>query len=592
MRRLCFRFRAINFLYRKRVFVFGVLFFLVGVLGFLWYRFFLQNSKFVPTNGGIFTEFTIGTTHNLNPLATNSTPFDRDLQKLIFAGLLRYDPIVGQIVDGLASLQISEDAKTFSLTIKNSARFSDGKKVTIDDVLFTFETIIQNQNFPNKVLRDAFEYVTIDVLDERTIEFHLPERNVFFSQFLTTPILAKKYFKNFLIEEIIDPDFAPNKKPIGAGPFTFENIVPNDDGSFRVFMKRNKYFYRNVSKIDQIVFYVFPDFEKLKFAKDSQNWPTMFSRIPAVRISKFEESLFGEYNRREYLLPRWMGVFFNLDQPIVANLNFRKALLYAVDKVKLFEKEKGWTRVDSPFFFENVENWHETDFPGARKILRDYGFPFDKTLEIRKNGKNGDPISIRMITSTSPPAYSRIAQNIARVWKNELAIDVLVEILDNGEFQMALKNGEYDCVFFGQNFSRNLDTMSMWHSSEVGKFNLSRLTNEDIDFLIDEIRFSGAQSDLFMLEEKLDVLTPSISIATPKYELFVFKNLLGFSETFGKVREHADRFSDVGDWFFEKKRVFDFPEDKSKLWGFVKFLFGVGSDKVEDEIIDSETITQ
>jgi len=589
MRKICFRFRIDGFLYKKRFFILGFLIFLIGVLGFVWYRFFIQNSKLIPADGGIFTEFTIGTTYNINPLAINSTPFDRDIQKLIFAGLLRYDPTVGQIVDGLASLQISEDAKTFSLTLKNSATFSDGKKVAIDDVLFTFEKVIQNPDFSNKILRDAFEYVTMDVLDERTIEFHLPERNVFFSQFLTTPILSKKYFKDALIEEITDPDFVSNKKSVGAGPFVLQNIVPNDDGSFRVFLSKNKYFYNGAPKIDQIVFYVFPDFEKLEFAK---TWPTMFSQIPAARVDKFEENLFGEYDRREYLLPRWTGIFFNLDKPIVANPNFRKALLFSVDKVQLFEKEKGWKRVDSPFFFENVENWQEADFAESRKILRDSGFPFDSELETRKNGKDGAPISIKMITSTAPPAYSRIAQNISKTWKDELDIDVAVEILDNGTFQTALQKGEYDCVFFGQNFSRNLDNMSMWHSSEVGKFNLSHLTNEDIDFLIDDIRFSGAQSDLFALEGKLDSLTPVIPISTPKYELFVSKNLFGFSKTFGTVREHSDRFHGAENWFFEQERAFDFAEDQSKIWEFIKFIFGADNDKVEAEIVDSEPITE
>ncbi len=580
MRKLCFRFRTVGFLYRKRFFLVGMFLFFLSFLGFLWYRFFLQNSKFVPADGGIFTEFTIGTTRNMSPLATNLTPFDRDIQKLIFAGLLRYDPVVGQIADGLANLQISEDAKTFSLTLKNSAKFSDGKKVTIDDVLFTFEKVIQNPNFSNKTLRDAFEYITIDVIDERTIEFHLPERNVFFSQFLTTPILAEKYFKNVLLEEIADPDFIANKNPVGAGPFAFENIVPNDDGSFRVFLKKNKYFYNGAPNIDQIVFYVFPDFEKLEFAK---NWPTMFSHIPAVRISKFEESLFGEYDRREYLLPRWVGLFFNLDKPIVDNLNFREALSYSVDKVSLFEKEKGWTRVDSPFFFQNVENWHETDFIESRKILRDSGFPFDSKLEVRKNGKKGAPISIKIITSTAPPVYSRIAQNISKTWKDELSIDVSVGILEDADFQKALKNGDYDVVFFGQNFSRNLDVISMWHSSEVEKFNLSRLTNEDIDFLIDEIRFSGAQSDLFALEEKLEAIMPVVPIVTPKYELFVDKKLFGFSETFGTVREHSDRFIGIENWFFDKKRAFDLPNNKSKIWEFIKFILRIKQEKITIE---------
>ena len=50
-----------------------------------------------------------------------------------------------------------------------------------------------------------------------------------------------------MIEEIIDPSYPFNKKPIGAGPFKFGNIVPNDDGSFGVFLK-NKYYHKGKPK--------------------------------------------------------------------------------------------------------------------------------------------------------------------------------------------------------------------------------------------------------------------------------------------------------------------------------------------------------
>ena len=94
-----------------------------------------------------------------------------------------------------------------------------------------------------------------------------------FPAFLTIPILPHSYFKEKLetgelfIEEIVDPDYPFNKKPIGAGPYVVKNVVPNDDGSFRVFMEKNKYFYRGAPNIDQLVFYVYPSMDHLKSAK-------------------------------------------------------------------------------------------------------------------------------------------------------------------------------------------------------------------------------------------------------------------------------------------------------------------------------------
>ncbi|MDH3324530.1 MAG: ABC transporter substrate-binding protein [Candidatus Peregrinibacteria bacterium] len=569
----------------------GVLIFVLVVFFVSWHRFFLDNSKLIPTDGGILTESTIGITRNLNPLSIDSTLFDKDVQSLIFAGLLKYNPASGQIEDGLANFQVSEDAREYTLTLKDSGRFSNGKKVETNDVIFTFERIIQNPDFSNNVLHDAFKYIIMKVIDDRTIAFRLPEKNVFFPSFLTVPILPAESFQDALIEEVTDPDFPFNKKPIGAGPFQFENLVPNNDGSFRVFLKKNKHFYGGAAKIDQIVFYVFPDFEHLDI---SHEWTTLFSKLPFSRIKKFSEKLFGEHSMREYLLPRWMATFFNLDsESPVNNPRFRRALFYAIDKEKILEKN--WNRVDSIFFFEGIDDWHEPDPVEARKLLRDNGFPYNKKLEQRTLGKNGKPISLKLITSTEPAVYSRFLQNIAKTWRDELNIETEIEILDKAEFAVALRDRDYDLVLFGQNFSQNFDPYSMWHSSEAKQSNLSNLTNDDIDFLIDEIRFSGAQSDVFLLNEKLAEILPAIILGSPKYNLFVSSSLFGFSESFGKLRTHSDRFYNVENWYFYKKRAFDL-EGKSKIAEFFKWIFKTDEEKVLQEEpvakIETETLNE
>ena len=553
----------------------------IAVLGtifwILWHKFFLAHSELVPASGGIFTESTIGTSRNLNPLAPDQTLFDRDLEKLIFAGLLRYNPSSGEITDGLANFRISEDSKTYFLTLKSSARFQNGDPVTTDDVLFTFEKVIQNPNFENTILHDAFEYISINVVDDKTVSFVLPEQNVFFLSLLTTPILPAKYFRNALIEEVTDPDFAFNKAPIGAGPFQLENIVPSDDGSFRVFLKRNRHFYKGKPFIKNLVFYVYPRFDHLNV---SHPWTTLFSKIPFVHLEDFEQTIFKEYHleslysRREYLLPRFTALFFNLDRDTaVATPSMRKALDAAIDKDKMLEITPGWNRLDSFFFFEGVENWHVTDFPAARTDLRDGGFPYNASLETRTNTK-GEPVSLRLITSTSPPMYALLAQSIARTWEKELSIKIEFEALTPDDFQTALRERDYDIVLFGQNFSENFDSLSTWHSSQSDELNLSNLTNEDVDFLIDEVRFSGTQTDIFALNEKLMEILPAIPLVTPKYNLLVSAELKGFSEYFGKIRSHADRFLGIEDWYFKEKKDWALSIGTSKISEFFRWILG------------------
>ena len=539
------------------------IFILLGITILFWYhwnQFFLAHSEPKPTKGGIFTESVVGKLTNLSPFKEFPTLLESDLQKLIFAGLLRYDPITGQIEDALADLRISEDGKTYFCTLKKSAKFQNGDPVTKDDVIFTFEKLIQNPQFPNLHLKEAFQYVTIDVTDKETIAFRLPEKNIFFPHLLTTPIVKEKFFQDILIEQVIDPDYPFNKKPTGAGAFSLERIVPNDDGSFRIFLKANQYFYDGTPKIEQIAFYIFPNFAHLQIEK---NWTSVFSGLTTTEIKKLEKNLYGEYQTREYILPRFVSIFLNLDSPTIKNPILRKALNLTINRDKTIENETGWNRIDHPFFFEGLEEKNEQDGPTARRLLRENGF--------WKNQKQNQ--SITMITSTEPPVYSRFAQKIIQEWNKELDIKIKLEILTPTELQKALKNRTYDMLLFGQDFSENFDILSLWHSSQAKKLNLSNLTRDDIDFAIDDIRASGAQSDIEALHKKLKELIPEITFATPKYELLISKKLHGFSETFGKIRAHSDRFANINKWYFEKELKWNIPEKKSKIWEFIKWIF-------------------
>lgn len=541
---------------------------------FAWRQFFITHSTWVPSKGGIYTEATVGAIKNLNPLAPDTTLLDRDLHELIYAGLLRHNPLSGQIEDNLATFRVSESGKTYHLTLKQSATFSNGDPVTIEDVKFTFEKVIQNPHFSNTVLRDAFEYISIDTVDEQTLAFNLPEPNVYFPGLLTTPILHSASFQEALIEEITDQSYPANKHPIGAGPYELRNIVPENNGLFRVFLGSNKHYFRGEPLIPQIVFYIYSSSELLQM---EHPWPTGFSHLDSRDINTIIPTLFEEYTKREYVLPRFVGIFFNLDSKKSQDSTLRKALQLSIDKERILAREIGWNRIDSIFFFEGVEDWQEPGYAEARQLLRDNGYRLQEGEEFRTF--DNKPLTLRIITSIAPPIYSRYAQSLVRTWRTELGINLELEVLDPAEFQEELKTRNYDLALFGQNFSGNLDSLSTWHSSQSGDLNLSNLTNPEVDFLIDEVRFSDSRSDLFALNQKLSEIIPAIVLATPQYYFLVDHDLLGFSKNFGKIRRHSERFEEVQQWHYFKKRDWDWPREKLKIAGFFEWIINFQNEK-------------
>lgn len=565
----------------------SVLFFVLGgfciILWSQYQNFFNQHSVLTPDSGGIYTETLVGSSKNLSPFALDGSLIDEDLQALIHEGLLSFDPLSGQIRDGLGTMHISEDKKTYEITLKRDVFFQDGEPVTIDDVLYTYEQLIQNPGLKNRFLRDSFEYISIDRVDEYSISFTLPEQNVFFPFLLTEPILPKAYLQGILIEEITDPELPYNKNPIGAGPFQLSSIINADDGSSRIFLKRNEKYHRGRPNLEQIVLYTYPNRESIE--ADNQ-WTTLYSHIPTRELPIFMKNGFNafaekstspmnNYKEVTYLLPRFTGVFFNLDRNISGNLYFRQALRLALDKDLVLKKENDWLRIDSPFFFSALEEWHSQNSSKANQILRDAGFPYNSEAKTRTNGTGGDPLEIRMITSTDPPVYSRFAQNIVQMWREELDLKIKLDILEPQLFQETLQNRDYDMVLFGMNNSENYEGLSGWHSTQTNQFNLANLTNQKVDFLISEIRFSGSKTDLAALSARIDQLIPVITIATPEYKLlYDQRTLKGFEDNLGKIWSHSQRYSNINEWYFNQKDDWNWPEGKSKIWGFVKWLFG------------------
>lgn len=533
-----------------------------------WQNFFELHSILVPKMGGTMTEASVGDLKILNPLAPNASILDRRIQTLLFAGLVEYNPVSGRIEPALATFKISDDAKSYTFTIKEAARFSNGKKINSEDVIFTFQTMIQHPNFKNEYLKKAFEYVTITAKNDQTITFDLTEPNTYFLSYLTTPILPADRFKNILIEELFDPLYNGNKHPIGAGPYQLANLVPDIDGSLRVFLRRNEHYFKSKPHLDQIVLYVYPNINQLLNVQ--QVFHSYAIRENTV-LSDLQKQHQATHQYREYVLPRLVGLFFNTDSPTLKNSVLREALLDGIDKEKFIQKNPDWNRIDSFFFFEGVDSWQEPNFNEARRTLRDNDFKIPSDQNIRY--KNDQPVTIKLLTNVNPPLYSRLAQQIKQAWETELNLQVQLEVIEPENFVQALQDRSYDAVLYGVDFSENSNALSMWHSTQK-EANLSNLTNETVDYLIDEVRVSGAQTDIFQLSQKLEDLSVGMPIATPRYGWLISNEIHNFADSFGKIRHHADKFFGIQDWYMKEQKVWDPAFTDNKVWNFLGFLFG------------------
>ncbi len=92
-----------------------------------------------PQTGGVYTEGLVGSFQRLNPLFDHYNQPDRDVNRLRFNGLVKFD-LRGVAQPDLAeSWGFSKDGLTYNFSIRENITWQDGSPFTVDDIIFTID---------------------------------------------------------------------------------------------------------------------------------------------------------------------------------------------------------------------------------------------------------------------------------------------------------------------------------------------------------------------------------------------------------------------------------------------------------------------
>lgn len=112
------------------------------------------------------------------------------------------------------SLELAEDLKSITFTLREGLNWSDGEALTADDVVFTYYYIKQ---FP------ALDFISVSALlesvekvDDRTVRFNLNEPN----SLIANTIVGMPIVPEHIWADIEDPVTFANEEPVGSGPLT------------------------------------------------------------------------------------------------------------------------------------------------------------------------------------------------------------------------------------------------------------------------------------------------------------------------------------------------------------------------------------
>ena len=100
-----------------------------------------------PVEGGVYTEAIVGQLSRLNPLLDSNNQADRDIDRLIFSGLVKFDSAGIPEPDLAETINNSKDGLLYNIKLKEKLTWHDNEPITTDDVLFTINLMKNGEGY-------------------------------------------------------------------------------------------------------------------------------------------------------------------------------------------------------------------------------------------------------------------------------------------------------------------------------------------------------------------------------------------------------------------------------------------------------------
>ncbi|MAU24597.1 MAG: ABC transporter substrate-binding protein [Chloroflexi bacterium] len=346
----------------------------------------------------------------------------------IFSGLVTLNKDLEIIPDLAESWDISDDGKKYTFNLREGIKFSNGDPVKASD----FKWAIERASNPDTGSLNAEVYLGdivgvkeviesggsltevsgLKAIDDNTLEITIDEPKTYFLAKLTYPtafVLSKDYIEK-QGEDWID-------NPVGTGPF----ILSEYQIGQTLKLKKNENYWADKAKVDGIIMNLAGGVSMAMYENDEIDI-TGVGLADLERVKDPNDSLSKDLvNVPPQFSLNYIG--FNVNMPPFDDVNFRKALSYAVDKEIIAEKiYSGLTKPSYSII--------PPGFPGYSPSIKGIEFNEELAKEYLAKSKYSDPSTRPRIIVTIPGTGGSPGLDtevISDMWKETLGIEVEIQ---------------------------------------------------------------------------------------------------------------------------------------------------------------------
>lgn len=399
---------------------------------------------------------------------------------------------------------VSQDGLRITFQLRKNVTFSDGQPFTADDVVWTFEWIMNEK---------------VDAPRQRAYlkeNIQTVEKN---GDYEVTFVFAKPYFESFGIAAGFEPlpkHFYSRYTPeqfnqevgllLGTGPYRLKDPVSWRPGT-TVDLVRNERYWGLKQPFDRLLYYeVENDAAELTMFRNGEL--DIFGAQPEQYLSMIQDkSITDKANFFEYssITGGYSYVAWNQrkgDNPtIFADKRVRQAMTMLIDRQRMAQDiYRGYASVASgPFLPGNQQNAPDVspwpyDPQRALKLLKEAGFE-DRNRDGILESPTGEPFRFSLTYGNKNPISERIALFI----KDSLAqvgIQMIQEPTDWPIMLKKLDEKNFDAITLGWTGGIETDIYQMFHSSQTiqGGDNYMSYVNPELDKVIEAARSTVDES--------------------------------------------------------------------------------------------------
>lgn len=508
----------------------------------------------IPAVGGTYVEGVVGNPSYINPILGHYNPIDQDLEALIFSGLTATDA-QGAIVPDLAERwEVSDDGLRYTFHLRQDVRWHDGAPFTATDVRFTIQAI-QDPNYQGPPeLSALWRSVLVEVPDEHTVVFVLPEPFGPFLEYTTQRLIPSH------ILATVAPNLLPtsqfNAEPIGTGPYRVVETTAH-----HVLLEVNPTYHGPRPRISRLQFAFYPDRATL-FAAHHRGEVTGIAQIAPGDLQEMRRN--SRLNLYSAPYSGYTMVFLNLERPAFQEAVVRRALWQAIDRQGLVDRFLGGQGlvVDGPILpnswaYDQGLAHLEYDPQAAAQALEEAGWRDDGS---GVRARDGVRLEFGLVTNDDDPVREQMIATIAGQWA-AIGVKAQTATIDTVELvRDHLYARDYDAVLYGWDLpAADPDPYPLWHSSQAtadGQ-NYVGFRDEECDRLMEEARRTSdraTRSALYRdLQRRFVEQAPGLLLYQPVYSYAVDRAVKGVQIT--PLYNTGDRFRTIADWYMATRRV-------------------------------------